>query len=323
MVGHAGVGGLAPALVNIPFLDRLDAVTLFFVLSGFLITYLLLEERRAFGTVDIPAFYARRALRIWPLYFLVLIFTIIFVQSVPLLVAVGTAFFAGNFVLPVSDFNISPIYQFWSLGVEEQFYLIWPWAFKRLADRQIVTILTVVVVVRPVVAIFAAQVGTPYVAAVTDLARYDAMALGALAAFAYYTRLPILRVVYRLEWFWWLMVALIVAIPSVDHPAVVDTIYAALFACWLLCVGTKPQPKLRLPPMRLLGNLSYGIYLWHFPLYALVVRYLPDYFPLVIVTSTSTLALAYLSHVVVERPFLRLKSRFQPRKALVALAVAD
>ncbi len=323
LVFHAGIGGLYPALVNLFLLDGLDAVTLFFVLSGFLITYLLLEERRAFDTVDIPAFYVRRALRIWPLYFLVLIFTIVCVQPVPLPVAIGTAFFAGNFVLPMSNFNISPIYQFWSLGVEEQFYLVWPWAFKRCSNRQIVGLLVAVVILRPLLAALAVRFGTPYLALVVNLARYDAMALGALAAFALNANLPLLRVVYRLEGFWWILVGVIVVIPGVGHPAYVDTIFAALFACWLLCVGTKPQPKLRLPSMPLLGNLSYGIYLWHFPLYALIVRAIPDYFPLVLVTLACTLVLAYGSHVLIERPILRLKSRFQPRPALVPSAAAD
>ncbi len=121
-------------------------VLLFFVLSGFLITYLLLTEKKIFSTVNVLAFYKRRALRIWPLYFLIItlaLFVLPFVnilqyqgydklavwQSLPLKV-LFYCFLLPNIVL---DFiGLVPYAAHtWTIGAEEQFYFIWPFLIKK------------------------------------------------------------------------------------------------------------------------------------------------------------------------------------------------
>ncbi len=111
-------------------------VNLFFVLSGFLITYLLLNEKTRYSTIHIPQFYLRRVLRIWPLYFLmVFIGFVVFPFVKKILGQTGdethTAdyylFFASNFQMIKKGFADSSILNvLWSVGVEEQFYLVWP-----------------------------------------------------------------------------------------------------------------------------------------------------------------------------------------------------
>ena len=113
-----------------------QAVNMFFVLSGFLITYLLLTEGELNTGINIKKFYIRRILRIWPLYYLVLIISLFFIyfgiikepheiwNSV-----IFYSFLLANipYVLSISIATITPL---WSVAVEEQFYIIWPHLFK-------------------------------------------------------------------------------------------------------------------------------------------------------------------------------------------------
>src|SRR6185503_15185352 len=115
------------------------AVTLFFVLSGFLITYLMLLEKAKSNTIRIRFFYIRRITRIWPLYFLIIFFTILLnyvagnnlIRDEPGILFLYCSFL-GNVIEPfgITVHNahsiIFPMMVLWSLGVEEQFYLVWP-----------------------------------------------------------------------------------------------------------------------------------------------------------------------------------------------------
>jgi peptidoglycan/LPS O-acetylase OafA/YrhL len=118
---------------------------MFFVLSGFLITFLLLKEKKMTNTINYKFFFIRRALRIWPLYFLyLLILILIFGVDSFRGTLVYYVFFMPNFVnLVVAEYGVVPVSKvlsekighYWSLGVEEQFYIFWPlillWAYKQ------------------------------------------------------------------------------------------------------------------------------------------------------------------------------------------------
>ena len=130
-------------------------VNFFFVLSGFLITFLLLKEKTANNNISIKNFYIRRILRIWPVYFISLLFATFIL---PLLISSDTSkifcivnpfigktefyyflFFLGNFYngLGIGWASIS-IGVLWSVGVEEQFYLVWPWIIKWFDKRKLI-----------------------------------------------------------------------------------------------------------------------------------------------------------------------------------------
>ena len=111
-------------------------VDLFFVLSSFLITELLLREKSLLGEVDVRSFYIRRVLRIWPLYFAFLFLAAAMQWFVPgqhigWRAAVGFSFLAGNWWIVFHGFPSSVIFPLWSVSIEEQFYLLWPAAVKR------------------------------------------------------------------------------------------------------------------------------------------------------------------------------------------------
>lgn len=145
-----------------PFAYQLGrlGVALFFVLSGFLITYLLLAEKQKTGKIAIRKFYIRRILRIWPLYFLIVGTGLFIWPHVPLLhtpASMSSDIYANfgqklllyGLVLP--NFasalygNIPMVTHTWSIGVEEQFYLMWPWlVMGRNPKRTLTVVLSLV-----------------------------------------------------------------------------------------------------------------------------------------------------------------------------------
>ena len=134
-------------------------VILFFVLSGFLITYLLLEEEKRTDTIAVKNFYVRRILRIWPLYFLIVIAALLILPNIPLFLLPGFGreviyedlpakiflyvFFLPNLVSPL--LGIVPYASLtWSIGTEEQFYLIWPPILKFVKKYRIMLMFLIV-----------------------------------------------------------------------------------------------------------------------------------------------------------------------------------
>lgn len=122
-------------------------VSFFFVLSGFLITYLLLSEVELNGKVDVIAFYLRRMLRIWPLYYAVLLFGFVLYPAIKSLLGMSSYIEAGNplyYVFFVGNFDVINLGGghgamstniTWSVAIEEQFYLVWPLLFSRIPQR--------------------------------------------------------------------------------------------------------------------------------------------------------------------------------------------
>ena len=133
---------------TVPFIGIIGklGVILFFVLSGFLITYLLLLEQEK-GGIIIRKFYIRRILRIWPVYYLYLFISLLFVyfiyNQVDLYSTLFYVFFAANIPF-VFGFSLQFVDHFWSIGVEEQFYLFWPWLVKKIKKRLLLTVSVII-----------------------------------------------------------------------------------------------------------------------------------------------------------------------------------
>jgi len=185
-------------------------VTLFFVLSGFLITYLILKEVQKEGIINVPHFYIRRALRIWPLYFFIILTGFFLWPNIPGMAIPGFdelwnkldwkiflmyALFLSPIVL-VYKGNIPYMDQTWSVSVEEQFYLVWP-ILIRFFHKKILRLLFLVILamftIKTSLLIFHhyTYLGSKALL-IVELSRFGCMATGGLAAYVLFKNKEVL-----------------------------------------------------------------------------------------------------------------------------------
>jgi peptidoglycan/LPS O-acetylase OafA/YrhL len=312
-------------IVKLFFPTAQSAVNLFFVLSGFLITYLLLNERATTGQVNIRNFYIRRTLRIWPLYYWVallglVIFPILFGQDYPLTNLPPYKLVLAFGLLPNFAGITAPMIHLWSIGVEEQFYASWPWANRSdiALLRTIFGILVIKLLLTPVILSFNNENITKMFYGL----RFECMAIGALGAYLYSNNLHYLKWIYHP----WIQLSALGAFVYLSISNVPINTYNAIWSSLvylvlIMNVATNPHSFLQLNslPVERLGEISYGLYLYHFPILYLI------YFTthqagfenvwnsplwLLLVTLASTWAIAALSYRWFEKPFLDLKKRF-------------
>ena len=341
LLGHYVVGGDANrGLRSIAYKISMAGwvgVDLFFVLSGFLITGILIRARAQPNRFR--NFYARRTLRIFPLYYLAL--TIGFVV-VPLVSHCGWMtwsdqwpywFYVANF--RVRDV-ISPcinVGHFWSLAIEEQFYAIWPAivliASPRRARHACIAIIVSSIAVRCVMVSLNVD-WRPYY---WTFARGDALACGSFIAFCFtsaedrcrLTRwsLPVAvlsgAIVAALTW-WNRLETIYRRDDSLSTLAgrVLIPLLLALFFTSLLVLALQWRPLSRvldIAPFRFIARYSYGLYVWHMMLIPLVIAFTPtlSLWPRAMVGFAASFAAAIASYHLFESPFLALKRYFPQR----------
>jgi peptidoglycan/LPS O-acetylase OafA/YrhL len=327
--------GLPPAPVlwssNSPVGDY--AVTLFFTLSGFLITYLLLAEQQQTGTIQVRKFYVRRILRIWPLYYLlVLIGFMVF----PAIIA-GLQDYSGprgtyTHITLIGHLLILPnitmylgalpaISHLWTIGVEEQFYLMWPPLMRRF---NLPRLLIGIIVLKLVIHTLSLMVVNPpiefnQVIRFMTRFRIESMAVGGLGAYLLFSQHRALRVIFHP------LVEKAILIVVIGHLLFAPTrsttpehlALSALYMLFMLNVACNPQSTVSLvhPILNRLGQMSYGIYMYHLAVIYLVIiglRQLGAANDLLVygLVTTLTIGIAALSYDHFERPFLNLKKRF-------------
>lgn len=312
--GFPAVDGLAPLgdLANL-------GVRLFFVVSGFLITYLLLVEERKTGTVSLKKFYLRRALRIFPAFY-------------AFLLVIGVATLAGWIVVPAGDFVAAATYTMnfvrerawylghtWSLAVEEQFYLLWPWLFVAASATRRRRAIVAVLVAAPLVRVATWALLPEWQRSIGETFPTIADALGTgvllalvreqLHASARYARLLASPAIL------WLALAALVlnklnGMFSLPGWLVGETALNLTIALLLDRVVTHPVGAvarlLNTAVAGWIGRLSYSIYLWQQPMFARDGGIFFQRFPFNVLCAG---AMAYASYRLVERPFLKLKDR--------------
>lgn len=306
-------------------------VDLFFVLSSYLITELLLRERTLRGALDVKAFYIRRILRIWPLYFLFVIiaYAITFLVPSEELTwkhVLGYFFFAGNwvyFLMPVTTVA-GPL---WSVSLEEQFYLIWPWVIRGGGRRRLVILaaglMGFALLERLLMGLIHPDVDW---VSKNSFTRIDGIAVGALIALSLNGGVPRWALAVRAVLAAACVVALLVIAYTfglfelpVGLPQLALGWPLAALACGglLLSVLGDAGPftaLLRSRPVVYLGRISYGLYVYHelilkagaeiFPRYNSSVAQMAAYW---LFGLAGTIPLAAASYRWLELPFLRLK----------------
>src|SRR5215469_5631536 len=188
-----------PAWLSTPAIAIFGAgaygVDLFFALSAYLITSLLLRETETRGRLDLPRFYLRRILRIWPLYLTFLAVAAVapyFMtgQHLPWQYVAGFACLAGNWVYVFHGLPASFAVPLWTVSIEEQFYLLWPLALRRASRNRVAAIAIALLVIANGVRMLLALTGAPADAMeYATFTRLDPIALGALLAL-FHDRLP-------------------------------------------------------------------------------------------------------------------------------------
>ncbi len=322
---HASIVGFTGGFVG---------VDVFFVISGFLITGLMLREIGETGTLSLPSFYARRARRILPAAAVVLLVTVAVsvVLLPPLLVpgaatdAAAAALFVSNvgFAAQATDYfaasqTPSPILHFWSLGVEEQFYLLWPVIVFVVArgalrpGRRVGAIVAAIAVVSFVLALWLTSVNQPWAFFSLPTRAWE-LGLGALLAVAgtRFERIPGPAAAVA----GWTGIALIAiaavaigeATPFPGMAALLPTVGAAL----VIVAGSRatrfgPARCLGTAIPRFFGRISYSLYLWHWPVLVIPVIALGVPLPLWerLVLIGISIALAAATQRWVEEPIRR------------------
>jgi peptidoglycan/LPS O-acetylase OafA/YrhL len=313
------------------------AVDLFFVLSGYLITTIILQQYERPGFVRV--FYARRALRIWPIYYLALLALVVanaFIPG-PEPLAAWPYYLTYTQRLACYWFGTEPPFpegfrHTWTLAIEEQFYLVWPLLLVWLGRRALVPC---------ALAMIAAAVGARAAGFETWilLARCDGLALGAILAWLFsrgparaarpapYAAIGVAAVAYIL------LAALLPRLPfgpsylvwtrKLSHFAprmlAINLLYFGLVGCLVCRSGARWLAPLRGRWLAGLGQISYGFYLYHYILLYFVI--LSGVWSRLghlwggLATLAASLAVATLSWRYVERPVLALKERFDYDRA--------
>ncbi len=312
-------------------LDLSDyGVTIFFALSGFLITYLLLAENQQ-QTISVKNFYIRRILRIWPLYYTYLVIALIVskVAQVPHeSISDLFYFFFGPNVPKSFQLRSDLLGHYWSLGVEEQFYLFWPLFVRRFHKNLLwaTGVIFSVFVMLKVLAYISYSGSVFHTAMYVN--RFDCMLLGAMGAQLYFqnhtlfVRFSTHRLVQATGWG-------IVALSAVNwfHVAnIVNHEIMAVVTVALIMGQIKSTGLLHLNTRAFdfLGKISYGIYVIHplviFGLGWVFARLITQdaWYNYVLVYCTSvgtTIWVAHLSYQYLEKPFLKLKMRYTQVKS--------
>ena len=294
-----------------PILVALLGVRIFFVLSGFLITYLLLQEQERTGNVSLRKFYLRRILRTFPAFYFFLVVVSILRAARVFHFPWGNIAIAGSFLgdFLATDWNLA---HFWSLAVEEQFYLVWPGLLVWVGKRHALRIALAAMVLLPVLSGVFSRWHLPQFGLL--LISLNAVATGCALAAArpQLHRNPGYLRFLQSRWLWVLPVPTVLLSCWQGHGAVL------LFGLTALLVAVLIDRAITVPgvfkqcfnwgPIAYVGTLSYSLYIWQQLFLNPWDRRPFTTFPLNLLL---TAVCALVSFYAVERPFRLLRGRLE------------
>jgi len=338
-----GLRGIAVLMVlyshipSLPFGGGFFGVDLFFALSGFLITTLLLEEWQKSGDISLKAFYARRAIRLLPALVEVLLFAVVFSACRENAVEAGkmrnsaliTLFYMANWFVAFKALPRGDLAHTWSLSVEEQFYLVWPvllllmlkanWSRRRIGAVVVAGIL----LSAGLRAALWTRTGSWERVYFGSDTHADGILVGVLLALLMSSGVqPTSEKGLRILNLAGHGMAVFLAVFFVrGWPAdpvltmggyLAMNLWAGVLICCLMCAPWAPLRMLcEAAPLVWMGRISYGVYLWHSViLWALRSWGIQLPGPMWLLPMGVVFAVAALSYYAVERPLLRLKRRF-------------
>ena len=335
-------GGFGPQWLNDFLHGGYFGVDIFFVLSGFLITSLLIDERESSGAVRMRSFYGRRALRLMPALVVMLgVVSIVLVLDGSTWSSLwptvrSSLFYYQNWHSVWDPKHLATEFgHLWSLSIEEQFYIVWPvvlLAMVALWKRQWVRVAALALGVLWVawyrLHVWNSGVGWAFVFVRTDT-RLDALLVGCLVAFLFQWQVVRARVLHVAAWGGLVVVLATVARTNPFQAYLYKgglTLGAIGVGCVVLAIAEGSWRGARLfnvKPLRMVGKVSYGLYLWHFPIFVLLMRHSATWSSGVRVVVGVVLSgvVTAVSWFVVERPALKLKAKWFSRSVEAQPAV--
>ena len=310
-----------PYIANIFYTGGIG-VHIFFVLSGFLITYLLLQEQKLNNTISIKNFYIRRVLRIWPLYYLILTLGIFILPAIANTFhfcgdVVMNLTFLNNFDIPESCHSPNTVIA-WSVAVEEQFYLVWPILFFLLRNKlKSLFALCSLIFALSTSYIFIYEAEAYY----STWGNLNYLMAGCMGAILYFSNMekissskmmakPVFRLVLLAG------IILILFKPTLDY-LILSILYTYIVLYLVINNGSREKPGF----ISILGKYTYGMYMFH-PLIIVLVQIMFDIMGLdyktnfliagliVLIALLGTILLSVVSYNYFEKFFLKYKSRF-------------
>lgn len=308
-------------------------VSMFFALSGFLITYLLSLEKAKNHDINIRNFYLRRIFRIWPLYYL-------FIASCLLCYVVfNVQYDAGP--LPFYIFLLANVpliightmpfmTHLWSIGVEEQFYLFWPWLARVTTEKLLKLTLVMIAglyILKLIFYVLFRKFDMEIAYTAINVTRFHIMLIGAAGALLYYKKSSYLKYATNIytQAACWILMGLL-AVNKFNISSLVDNeIIAVVTVAIILAQITRTNMIIDLDRglMDFLGKISYGIYVIHPLVIFLLAQNLvafdkstfANYLFVYAAVMAATIGLSYLSYRFYEKRFILMKSRFSSIKS--------
>ncbi|MCG9879060.1 MAG: acyltransferase, partial [Bacteroidia bacterium] len=324
----------APALLN-QFIQNFGiGVDIFFLLSGFLITYILLSEKKQTGSINIVYFLIRRSFRIWPLYFFIIGITPFIVQWLD----AGkpeywsNLLFINNFRAIETGLWTYPFSHFWSICIEEHFYLVWPFILAFIPkDKLLATFYSIIALSILFRLYYSFSTADSYAwIYLHTISRIDVMVIGGIIAFYYSEKTFQFKLsnAEKIMLFGVLLSSLFIEQYSnwgnQFMAGFKKYFYMGTIGLLMLDYNFNPTIKFRLSNFSIinyLGKVSYGIYMYHNVLTVIIIKKVMYninsssallYFTLMIVSS---IVVPIISYELFEKHFLRIGSRFRVRRS--------
>ena len=304
------------------------SVTIFFTLSGFLITYLLLKELEVQSTINVQKFYIRRVLRIWPLYFFY-IFLVLMVMNFKVskniwyyIFMIPNIPFAIHLAKKVS-FTIPLLIHYWSLGVEEQFYAFWPWLLKYSTKIKKTIIIFCM-------AYFGLKISLSLLHApiiwqsILLHTRFCCLGIGGIGACLYFESNKIIAFMKMriVEFLAWLLVLLFLMNQIRVFSIVNNEIISVLVVVLIINQINNPKSLISFENkvFDYLGKISFGLYIYN-PLVIFLLsiglsqleielNYILKTALIVLINFSTIILVSHISYFYFEKRFLKLKSNY-------------
>ncbi len=312
-----------------PFLMNLDmGVDFFFLISGFLITYLLLHEKKSLGKINIKNFYIRRILRIWPLYFLIVLLT-------PLLIRLSdesqpdywwTVFFMNNFYTINNLGAEFPFVHFWSVCIEEHYYLFWPLIIAFVPYNRLPLCFSLIIISSIVFRALAFSYSPDWYMHISysTFSKMDVLAIGSWLGYLHMEGKTGVQVNKIAQILFILLFLLVLFIGKSQA----GTLFLVCFKKYIFIGGFvfifmnymfNPKSFLVFKSKNLihyLGKISYGIYMYHNILFPFIIKKImwpmgnSNFYLFIGIYFSLILLLSIISYELFEKHFLKLKDRF-------------